>query len=264
MKFMKHKSADASHYHEAAPNYDLLNEKNSEIINQTIEGILKNHKVKSVLDLTCGTGSQVFWLSKRGFEVVGSDVNVRMLAVAKQKAKHIKKSISFLKGDMRNSRVGQFDAVITIFNAVGHLTKKDFEKAMKNIWHNLKPNGFYIFDIFNLTYLLTDHRITQLTIDWQKKTKEKTIREIQYSTIDEKGILASYTIDSEQYENKRPKMKTHAQTLQIYTRSQLKNMLEKAGFKILSVTDVDGTSFSEKNTQRLLIVAKKQSPLQKK
>jgi hypothetical protein len=50
---------------------------------------------------------------------------------------------------MRTLKIGLFDAVITISNAVGHLTKAGFEKAMRSINKNLKEGGIYIFDIFN-------------------------------------------------------------------------------------------------------------------
>ncbi len=52
-----------------------------------------------------------------------------MLKIAKEKAKQEKLDLQFIKGDMRIHHVGEFDAVITIFNSVGHLTKTDFEKA---------------------------------------------------------------------------------------------------------------------------------------
>ena len=59
------------------------------------------------------------------------------------------------------SQVGQFDAVITIFNAVGHLTKQDFKKAIQNIYTNLNDRGLYVFDIYNLNYLLYKDNITK-------------------------------------------------------------------------------------------------------
>lgn len=149
-----HKSAKPSHYNKEAENYDAFNEANSKPINQLIETILKKHRVKTVLDLTCGTGSQVFWLAKRGYEVVGADINSKMLKVANSKAQKEKLALKFLKGDMRTIKVGKFDAVITIFNAVGHLTKIDFEEAMKNISDNLKDGDLYIFDINNLSFLM--------------------------------------------------------------------------------------------------------------
>src|SRR5690606_20096416 len=101
--------------------------------------------------------------------------------------------IQLIKGDMRTTYAGEFDAVITIFNAIGHLTRHDFEKALRNIHRNLKRGGIYLFDIFNLNYLIKNDRITTLTIDWLKHTGKTRVREIQYSTINQHGILASYT-----------------------------------------------------------------------
>lgn len=252
-----HTTAKPSHYNKEAKHYDQFNEENSKIINQTIEHILKAHKVKTVLDLTCGTGSQVFWLTKHGYEVVGSDISTMMLKIAKNRAKKEKLAIEFLEGDMRNFYVGKFDAVITIFNSVGHLTKFDFEKAMRNINSNLKPGGLYIFDIFNLDYLSHGDNIVKLTIDWQTINGDTKARVVQYSTIDTEGILASYTILHEQKDSEKPKISQDAQTLQIYTAEQLKDMLKRNGFEVLEQIAVDGSKFDKIKNDRILTVAKK-------
>lgn len=86
MKSVSHKTAKSSDYDKEAESYDAFNEKHSTIINQTIEKILSHYNATTVLDLTCGTGSQVFWLTRRGFTVVGSDINAKMLKVAQEKA----------------------------------------------------------------------------------------------------------------------------------------------------------------------------------
>ena len=85
---------------------------------------------------------------------------------------------------MRTAHIGEFDAVITIFNSIGHLTKADFEIALRNIHRNLKKDGLYIFDIANLTYYLTDDHIAELTVDWLTSTYDTHFRDIQYGTID--------------------------------------------------------------------------------
>ncbi len=258
MKRLSHKSAKASHYNEDAKYYDAFNEENSKVINQTLEKILKKHKVKSVLDLTCGTGSQVFWLAKRGFEVVGSDINANMLKAARIRAKKEKCDVKFIQGDMRTSQLGTFDAVITIFNAIGHLTKKDFEKAMRNVGSNLKQGGLYIFDINNLSYLIKDDQITKLTIDWQKTVGNVKTRAFQYSTVDHDGILASYTTCFEQKGTQKPKITQTSQTLQIYTAKQLKEILQRNGFKVLNQCGLDGKKFIDDKIDRIVMVAKKQ------
>jgi 2-polyprenyl-3-methyl-5-hydroxy-6-metoxy-1,4-benzoquinol methylase len=252
-----HDSANASHYDYDADNYDAFNEKNSKQINQTIENILKKYKVKTVLDLTCGTGSQVFWLAKRKYDVTGSDINANMLKVARNKARTEKLDVELLEGDMRTIQVGKFDSAITIFNAIGHLTKLDFEITMRNIRNNLNNGGLYIFDIFNLSYLMKDNNITKLTIDWQSVTDDAKIRTIQYSTIDNNGILASYTTSYRQKGSSQPKESTEAQTLQVYKARQLKEMLHRNGFKVLNQCEIDGSKFIENKTDRILTIAKK-------
>lgn len=182
MKLLSHKTAKPSHYNKEAEHYDQFNEENSKIINQTIENILKKHGVKRVLDFTCGTGSQVFWLAKKGFEVLGVDINAKMLKIARDKAKKEKLGVHFVQGNMIEVQTfGLFDSVITIFNSIGHLTKSDFAKTIQNIYKNLKLGGIYIFDIFNLDYLLHDNNITKLTIDWQTINDGIKARVVQYN-----------------------------------------------------------------------------------
>ncbi len=125
----------------------------TELKNSVVDKFLKKYGTKTVLDLTCGTGSQVLFLAKKGYEIVGSDFSPELLKIARKKAKEARLDLRFIDGDMRTIKVGKFDAAITMFNAVGHLTKAGFEKAIKNIGSNLKDGGIYVFDIFNLEAL---------------------------------------------------------------------------------------------------------------
>jgi len=106
MKNLPHATAQSSHYDKAAEHYDAFNEKKSRTINQTILNILKEHAITSILDMTCGTGSQVFYLAKQGFDVVGSDINESMLSVARKKAAKENLDIQFIQGDMCSLQVG--------------------------------------------------------------------------------------------------------------------------------------------------------------
>ena len=128
---------------------------------------------------------------------------------------------------------------------------------MRNIHNNLNDGGIYIFDIFNLDYLMKDNRITDLTIDWKKISGDTKIRDIQYSTIDEDGILASYTTSYEQEGSSKPKISKSAQTLQVYTAQQLQEMFHRNGFKVLDQCAIDGSTLSENKSDRIVTVAQK-------
>ena len=108
--------------------------------------MLKKYNAENVLDLTCGTGSQALFFTKRGYKITGSDFSPDLLKIARKKANEAKLNLRFIDGDMRAIKVGSFDAAITMFNAVGHLTKFGSEKAMKNISKNLKAGGIYVFE----------------------------------------------------------------------------------------------------------------------
>lgn len=228
--------------------FDELSSGESEATNRVVESILKKHKVKSVLDLTCGTGSQVLYLAERGYSVTGSDISPALLATAKKK----NKKIAFLEGDMRTIQVGHFDAVITIFNAIGHLTKTGFEKALKNIARNLNPGGLYVFDIFNLA-AMDEKAVKELDMDIRKTVKGTSIHQVQYSELDrESGQLTSfdqYVIDGKTIKSKF--------TLQIYTAKELREVLAKHGFETLGQYDIDGGKFLERKTPKILTVAVK-------
>jgi len=239
---VSHRSAGPSHYDWEAPSYDLFNEKNSEPLNRLLTGMLRKRGAKSVLDLACGTGSQVLWLARRGFHVVGCDISKSMLRIARRKAP----AVDWRRGDMRTARVGRFDAVLTISNAVGHLTKSDFERAMRNVRANLAPGGLYIFDIYNLEWLRTGDHITKLTIDWS----DREVRQVQYSTLNDRGVLESFTTVL----TNRGVTK-NVQTLQVYTAKQLDDMLRQSGFKRVRHVGIDGSKFSHARTERMLTSA---------
>lgn len=69
--------------------------------NRSIEQILRKYKVKTVLDLTCGTGMQAFYLAKRGYEVTGADISSELVRIASSKARKEKMRMKFLHGDAR-------------------------------------------------------------------------------------------------------------------------------------------------------------------
>lgn len=251
---MSHRSAGPSHYDEESATYDAFNEELSKPVNRLLERILRSHKVRTVLDLACGTGSQVFWLARRGFNVVGCDISAPMLGIARRKADGA--AVTLLRGDMRSVQAGRFDAALTISNAVGHLTRAGFERAMRNIRRNLKPGGLYLFDIYNLTCVGRADNVRRLTVDWRKTRGRSKIREVQHSTINASGILTSYTTLYEQADAGKPYVSRSRQTLQIYTAKQLAAMLRRNGFTVVRHHGIDGSRFSDPTTERILTIAR--------
>ena len=229
--------------------------------NCVIEKIMHKYNVKSILDLTCGTGSQVFYLDSKGYSIIGVDFSPGLIKIAQQYSIKEARDILFLEGDMRTFYRGEFDAVITIDNAIGHLVKDDFEKALKNIWSNLKDGGMYVFDILNLE-AMTDEIVEADNIKMTHKriaTDGTVIHNKRHSLIDRNaGHFISennFTLD---YVNGESKNISNKCTLQIYTMSELQDILKKNGFQLVEQYKIDAYTFARDEAgTSIMTVAKK-------
>ncbi|UFX98429.1 class I SAM-dependent methyltransferase [Candidatus Gromoviella agglomerans] len=244
-------------FYQKFPQYfDRLNNHYTDLKNEVVEKILQKYEVKTVLDMTCGTGAQVLYLSKLGYQIVGSDFSPDLTKIAKEKAAKISANCDFLNGDVRTIKVGNFDAVITIDNAIGHLTQSDFEIAIRNIHQNLSNNGIYVFDILNLDSMTDDiiqadnNRMstTSFAIDGTE------IHQSRYAYIDRKnGYFTSeddFIINDENIKNKC--------TLKIYTMNDLQSILNKNGFQVIEQHKVDAYTFEEsENGYSIITIARK-------
>jgi 2-polyprenyl-3-methyl-5-hydroxy-6-metoxy-1,4-benzoquinol methylase len=225
--------------------------------NAVIEKLLKNQNVKTVLDLTCGTGSQVFYLAKRGYDVTGSDFSEGLIKIAYEKAKKENVKIKFFHGDMRTIKLGKYDAVITMFNAIGHVTKRGFNKAVKNIAHNLKPGGIYVFDIFNLQ-ALTEEVVKDFSMDHIKEAEGIHIHNIQHSTINHTtGQLTSFDQHIITTPDGKTKYYKSKFSLQLYTVDELMRLLNNNGFDVIGTYGINGENFAKETTHNILMVGKK-------
>ena len=77
-----------------------------------IEESLGVQRGAMVLDLGCGTGLQAIELTRRGYQVVGFDLSLAMLAKAADEAQERAQKINFVQGDMREMTFEEtFDGV---------------------------------------------------------------------------------------------------------------------------------------------------------
>jgi len=108
-----------------------------------VETVFKKEKVKNILDLGCGVGRNLVYLSKKGFEMFGLDLS-------KEGINQLKKILNKekLKADLITADVYQklpykdnyFDSIISV-QVLQHSNEKNIIKAIKEIERVLKPGG---------------------------------------------------------------------------------------------------------------------------
>lgn len=101
----------------------------------------KHHKgkVKSVLDIACGTGNYSFLFAQRGYKTVGIDLSEEMIKAAKGKTGG-KSNPTFLKMDMTDIKLKErFDAATVLFGGFGYLLQKQ-QRGVACFFAAFRPN----------------------------------------------------------------------------------------------------------------------------
>ena len=183
-------------------------------------------KKKDILDCACGTGFDIWLLSKLGHNVAGSDLNQAMLKEAKKNLATNKIKAKFYRLDFRKVdkqfRKQSFDAVLCMGNSLPHLlSEKEILKAIKSMEKILKKDGILALQIRN----------------YDKLEKEKT-RFFLRSIVKENlyfYVLDHFdkTIDFNvlRINPKKGTIKAFKTTYFKLKQTALKKLLKKAGFK---------------------------------
>ena len=142
--------------------------------------VFREHGVRRVLDLGCGSGRHLVFFAERGFEVYGIDISETGIGIAEEwlKAKG-------LSADLRVGSVyerlpygdGFFDAVVSI-RVIHHARIEDIRKAIGEIERVLKPNG--------LAFVTVRKRVSK-----RRRLKFKKLDSRTYVPLegDEKGLV---------------------------------------------------------------------------
>jgi glycine/sarcosine N-methyltransferase len=240
--------------------YDLFEMKNQKLYDSFVdflEKLFTKNGSRNVLDVTCGTGAQAIPLAKKGFKVLGSDIGQNMIRISKKKGEGVS-NLSFKIGDVRKTKFGEFDAVISMLNSLGYLNKSDFEKALLNINSNLKMGGLLIFDNTNKTCLDSGNFTKAEIIDTAGELGIYKFVRFSKSKYDIKsGVIYTEWKTLVQNRFKEPIENNGVWKRQTYTAEELNKLLNKTGFVMEKVVDRSLKKFDKNTSFAYLIVAKK-------
>jgi SAM-dependent methyltransferase len=134
----------ASLYHLIFPNWDTSIERQAGQLSAIIRERWGSGP-KSILDVTCGIGTQAIGLAQQGYIVTASDLSAGAVARAKNEAQNRGVKIDFSVCDVRaghSYHQRQFDVVISCDNSITHLlTDDDLLLALRQIHECTRPGG---------------------------------------------------------------------------------------------------------------------------
>lgn len=134
----------ANLYHLIFPNWEESIERQAGQLAGIIHGRWGGG-ARTVLDVSCGIGTQTLGLAQRGFAVTASDLSAGAVARARAEAQRRGLGIDFSVCDMRaahDHHRRQFDVVISCDNSITHLlTDDDLLLALRQMHDCARPGG---------------------------------------------------------------------------------------------------------------------------
>lgn len=215
-----------------------------------------------VLELGCGNGRVSIPLARAGLKVIGVDLSVPMLKVARKnlarEPEDVHRCVSLHHADMREFRtkVEMGCAIIPIHTFAALLTREDQNRALKCIRRNLRPGGKLAFDI---SIAVND------AID---EPRERTAR---YTSADrgidfterrwvERDVSAGIITFLQTYIFRRPEgigQFTERATVRILSREEIEGVLITNGFAVEVIWGDYDRSLHTHESPKMIFVARK-------
>lgn len=98
------------------------------------------------LDIGCGTGDNLIWLSRKGFKMTGVDISETAINKARQKAEEAKIKASFYSLDFLDKEVPGFPFYFVFDRGCFHTfdTIEERSTYVMNVHHLLEDNGLWL------------------------------------------------------------------------------------------------------------------------
>ncbi len=201
-----------------------------------------------ILDLACGTGRHLIPLDKQGYSVVGLDISLKLLKIAKVRWREAQ----VVCADMRflPFKAEAFSAAVSMDTSFGYLpSEQDDLKSLIALRGTLKEGGILILDVFNREHLIKEHKDPS-----QPKSREyPSFFLLQKRTVDAVG---SFLYDLWTVRDKRDgQIRFFEHQARLYKLEQLQELLTQAGLNVNSVYgDYEDQSFTH-DSKRLILIA---------
>jgi glycine/sarcosine N-methyltransferase len=138
-------------------NWDASVARQGKIIDHVIRTLMPDG-ARTVLDATCGIGTQAIGLALRGYEVTATDLSPVSVERARREAARLGASVVFKVADVRDlasSVAPPFDVAMSFDNALPHLVDlADLKAALGNLCHMLRSGGLLLVSIRDYDALL--------------------------------------------------------------------------------------------------------------
>ena len=219
-----------------------------------------------VVELGVGDGRIAVEVARRGVRVTGVDASPAMLRLCRARAKQagVGERITTLKADFLDFTLTEPAALITLpYHSLGHLTTlDDKQRAMRQVFNQLRPGGQFIFDDFLVTPVLLAHmRQVQLRASYRSPEGQDTLLWVT-SLVDEPSQSLTVVTWEDLLDDEGRLDRRHYRRLSLswLQPAQTRRLLMDAGFEIdACYGNFEQAPFDSTTAQEQVWIARKPS-----
>lgn len=242
-------------YIDLAQSYDALTlDVNYDQIVDFYWQILQKEKlrVRSAVDLACGTGSVALRLANRGLRVTGVDMSEQMLCQAEQKARQQNACVCFVRQKLEQLCLPRgVDLAVCALDGLDYITEpENCRQAIAKVYRALNPGGIFIFDVN------TPEKLRAM--DGQVFLDEKDdVYCVWRGEFDETTNICSYGMDLFHRRGSMWQRSFEEHREYAYSAGQLVSYLQQAGFTRIAVYADGRLEAPGAGEQRIYLKARK-------
>ena len=220
-----------------------------------IQKVIKkwNPDARTILDISCGTGSFLAKLDVARHQLFGFDLSFEMIFKSKTKNHCLKHQLQLWCGDMQSFVIQKkVDVVVCLYDSINYLLSFDeWTRCFDCVFESLNDQGIFIFDICTEK---NSFKYFRNYIEKQKRNEYQYLRESQYNCetrIHSNRFIIDFNSDARKY------VEIHQQY--IFPLNEVMNFISKSKFDLLSVYDGFTLRQANKNSLRVHFILKKNS-----
>ena len=214
---------------------------------------------RRILDLGCGTGASIQWLSKYSYMITGVDNVPQMLDAARQSLDKPGISLKWQQKDIRDldDSIGTVDMALALDVMTEMDALRDLEAVFKGVQRVLGPNKLFIFDMYTIEGL-TQAGLSSDSIVYNDNANLMVFSHSEYDYERQMQTL-HYTIFRRQGDAWR--RSEASRILRAFPVQAVATLLQRSGFTIMSVLNLNLETFEPgvSRAPRVIFVAEKQS-----
>ncbi|MBZ5554265.1 MAG: class I SAM-dependent methyltransferase [Acidobacteriia bacterium] len=215
-----------------------------------IESALGAPADSEILDLACGHGRHALILAEQGFKVTGLDLSERFIRMAEEEAGRRHLEVHFEVGDMRRlTYKNNFEGVYSYFTSFGYFPHRENIKVLEGVARALHKGGKFLLETVNRDWIL--HQIEAQPRRWDELEQDYLyLDDVSYNArtsrvhgrriVIDRGVHREFSFD-----------------LRVYSLSELEELIESVGMKIVSTYGGRDCSPFSISSRRMVIISER-------